>query len=229
MKLSIIIPTYNEERTIQRIIEKINALNISIEKEIIVIDDGSNDKTWKILSEFATQQDIKLVRHPKNLGKGAAVRTGLRKATGNLAIIQDADLEYDPQEILKLLPQMNTKISAVYGQRSTEIWPKRGYHYVLGAQIMTKIINFLYASRLKDIYTGYKLFNLDILRESFAKLKSSGFEFEAEVTCEILNKKGIIVETPINYTPRSKEEGKKIKFKDAVFGFFMILRCFLKN
>jgi len=226
MKLSIIIPAYNEEDFIGTLIEKVFSVSFSCDKEVIVVNDCSTDNTQKILEKIKGKYNFKLLKHEKNFGKGKAIKTGLEEVTGNLVIIQDADLEYNPKDIPILLEKTNQDISAVYGNRGTTRWPKRGYHYVIGAKILTQTINLLYGSKLKDAYTGYKLFNLEKVDIDLLKnLKSSGFEFEAEITCKILKNRGKIVEVPINYIPRNKEEGKKIKFKDALLGLLTVIKC----
>jgi len=225
MKLSIIIPVHNEELSIEEVLSKVSALPIQ-DKEIIVIDDASSDRTGRILIELNKTMDFKLLHHLKNQGKGAALNTGFGYATGDLIIIQDADLEYDPADIPSLLEKMGENTAAVYGNRGIKKWPKRGFHFVLGAKILTTTINILYGSRLKDVYTGYKLFNLKRIGPHFLKnLSSTGFEFEAEVTCKILGLRETIIEIPISYTPRSKAEGKHIGWTDAVRGFYTIILC----
>ena len=220
MMLSIIIPAYNEEAFIAKVLEKVFSIPSSIDKEVIVVDDGSRDGTLEILESLKLKYNFKLISHENNLGKGAAIKSGIREAQGTHTIIQDADLEYDPQEIPKLLKEMNEDVWAVYGRRPSRRAPERGVHYIVGAKLLTLTINLLYGAHLKDAYTGYKLFNLNKLnKETFLNLRSSGFEFEAEITCKILKSKGKIIEVPIEYTPRGKSEGKKINFKDAVRGF----------
>ena len=224
MKLSIIIPVHNEEQYVKKVLEKVLAVPLTCEKEIIVINDGSTDNTEKILEELVKKNNLKLFKHQKNLGKGSAIKTGITESTGNLIIIQDADLEYNPRDIPTLLEKINKDTAAVYGNRDTKKWPKREYRYVLGAKILTMIINLLYGSKLKDVYTGYKLFNAEKIDINLLKnLKSTGFEFEAEVTCKILSNGGKIVEVPIEYIPRNKKEGKHIGLKDAFKGFSTIL------
>lgn len=229
-KLSIIVPAHNEEKYIEETLRRIFLFSTTFEKEIIVVDDGSSDGTMGILEKKRGENGFILLKHEKNLGKGRAVKTGLGAATGDLCIIQDADLEYLPEDIPKLLEAADEEVSAVYGMRSARKWPKFGFHYVLGAKIMTLLVNILYGSRLHDVYTGYKLFNLRKVDMSMLRnLKSEEFEFEAEVTCRILEKRGIIREIPINYAPRDKKEGKHIGWKDAFLGVFTIFRCFLRN
>ena len=222
MKLSIIIPVNNEEKCVAQTIEKISKVLLPVEKEIVIVNDGSTDKTFKILEELKSIYNFKLINLEKNQGKGHAIKSGLKEITGNYLLIQDADLEYDPIDIPKLLGKIDKNTSAVYGNRGIKKWPKKGYHYILGAKMLTTLINILFKTKLKDVYTGYKLFNLEKI--NLQNLTSSGFEFEAEVTCKILKNKGKIVETNISYNPRNKKEGKKIKLKDALKGLLTIVK-----
>jgi glycosyltransferase involved in cell wall biosynthesis len=227
MKLSIIIPVHNEENYIGEVLERIFALQLFCEKEIVVVNDGSTDNTSKILEKLSEVNNFKLLKHEKNLGKGQAIKTGLGECTGDLIIIQDADLEYNSNDIPLLLNKMSSDISAVYGKRGSKRWPKRGYYYIIGAKILTITINILFGGKLTDTYTGYKLFNVSRIGIDLLKnLKSTGFEFEAEVTCKILAQSGKIVEVPINYIPRSKNEGKHIGLKDVFKGLFIILEYY---
>ena len=224
MKLSIIIPVFNEEKFIKEIIERVFGAPIKDEKEIIVINDGSTDNTKNILENLINNYNFKLINHEHNLGKGSAIKTGLSIVTGDLIIIQDADLEYDPKDIPLLLSQMSKNISAVYGKRGLKNWSR--LHYALGAKLLTILINILFHANLHDTYTCYKLFNLNKISLGLLKnLTSSGFEFEAEITCKILKSGGKISETPIHYFPRSKKEGKHIGFKDFIKGFVIIIKC----
>ena len=223
MHISILIPAYNEASSIKIVIDRVIATSLPIKKEIIIIDDGSTDGTREILDTLSRNRKIIVINHMKNLGKGAAVKTGIEKATGDYIVIQDADLEYDPNEINKLMKMMKGDISAVYGNRGVKHWPKRGFHYVIGAKMLTWLFNLLFFTRISDLYTGHKLFKTHTLKK--ISLRSLGFEFEAEVTCEIIKQGGKIIETSIQYKPRNKEEGKKIRFKDALTGIQTILRC----
>jgi len=230
MKLSVIIPCHNEEKYIEKVLTDVNSLELPCEKEIIAINDGSDDNTKALLKKLKGGVNFKLLEHNKNLGKGTAIKTGLGITTGDLIIIQDADLEYDPADIPFLLKKMEGDVWAVYGNRGIKRWPKRGFHYMLGAKALTFLVNFIYRSNLHDVYTGYKLFNLNKTgKELFKNIKSSGFEFEAEITCKILEIQGKIIEVPINYTPRNKAEGKHIGLRDAFKGFFTIMRCFAEK
>ncbi len=226
MKLSIIIPVYNEEKTIEAALRKVAAETVAPwEKEIIVVDDGSADNSKSIVSAFANasanKENFKIISHDKNRGKGAALRTGIEAATGDAVIVQDADLEYDPADFPRLLSELrDASIAAVYGSRN--ISPRRrGYpHYVLGVAILSWFTNLLYRSRLTDVYTCYKLIRTDVLRS--LRTESDGFEWEAEVTAKLLRAGYRIVEIPVSYAPRTFREGKKIRFRDAVIGFWTL-------
>jgi glycosyltransferase involved in cell wall biosynthesis len=219
-KLSIIVPALNEQKTIGLVVEKL--LNLDLlpwNKEIIVVNDGSTDDTEKEIQPFLGQ--IIYLKHPSKQGKGASIKDALGRATGNAVIVQDADLEYDPAEFPVLLKEFSSSRPAIYGSRNLK--PKRrGYfHYVLGVKVLTDFTNLLFHSKLTDIYTCYKLLDLRLIKS--LGLASSGFEFEAEVTAKILKLGITIKEVPINYYPRSFEEGKKIRAQDALKGFLTIL------
>lgn len=226
MKLSIIIPVLNEEKTIAQIIERVAAQDLGEwEKEIIVVNDGSTDRTTEILKSLPlTTYRLQLLTHPKNLGKGAAIQSGLKMASGQAIIIQDADLEYSPGEFPALLAELaaDPEAAAIFGSRN--LAPKRhGYlHYVWGVAVLTGLVNFLYRGRLTDLYTCYKLFRSEIIKS--IPLQSRGFEFEAEVTCKLLRAGRQIREIPIDYFPRTFAEGKKIKAIDGLKGIWTILK-----
>lgn len=223
MRLSIIIPAFNEEKTLAELVRKVQQIFLpGYEKELIIIDDGSTDRTPELITHLSQEMSIKSFRHQRNLGKGAAVRTGIREATGDSIMIQDADLEYDPKNYGKMLEALE-EADAVYGNRGVKTWPQRGFHYVIGAKFLTWTVNVLFAARLRDLYTGAKVFKSAALKK--INLESTGFEFEAEVTCKLLKTGAIIVEVPIEYQPRSLAAGKKIRLKDALKGFWTILKC----
>lgn len=227
MKLSIIIPVFNEEKTIEKIILSIFGLQLSdcnkkIGKEIIVVDDGSVDKTQNIISFLNNKLNFIFLKHSKNKGKGAAIKTALQKARGDFVIIQDADLEYDPKEYKLLLNAIDDEHQVVYGSRNLGK-AKRGYFlFFLSGKLLSFFCSLLYGAKITDINTCYKLFRADIIKE--INLESNGFEFCEEVTIKILRKGYKIKEVPIHYYPRSFKEGKKIKFKDGVIALWTIIK-----
>jgi glycosyltransferase involved in cell wall biosynthesis len=228
-KLSIIIPVLNEEATLKKVLEQVSqAPVLEYEKEIIVVDDGSTDRTGEILDDSKERFSSIILRHDKNLGKGAALQTGLKAVTGQAVIIQDADLEYDPQDWPKLLKELDQpNIGAIYGSRNINP-EKRGYfHYVLGVWFLALVNNFLFGSKLTDTYTCYKLFPADLIKS--IPLESNGFEIEAEVTAKILKRGLVIKEVPIKYSPRKFFQGKKIRFKDGLRGLWTIIKYWIKK
>lgn len=231
MILSIIIPVFNEEKTVEEIIRKVNRVKLpkGIEKEIIVVDDCSSDQTPGILKRLKGLKFVSL-RHNKNLGKGTAVRNGIKKARGNFVIIQDADLEYNPEDYSKLLePVLSKKTKVVYGSRLAN-YPLRfwGRHktvlpmHLIANHFLTFLLNVLYDARLTDMETGYKLFSREVLNK--IKLVSERFEIEPEITIKTLKAGNKIIEIPIHTKPRDYSEGKKIGFKDGVKAIFTIFK-----
>jgi len=225
-KLSIIIPVYNEDSTISRIIDKVQKTKLkNIAKEIIVVDDFSTDKTRKILSN-AKNKSIRIFYHNKNMGKGAAIKTGLRNSTGSIILIQDADLEYNPEEYQKLLdPIIKKKADVVYGSRFEFITKnlRKMYkvHYI-GNLILTLMTNLLYGAKITDMETGYKIFRKKVI-DKFT-IKSNRFEFEPEITAKILKKGYKIFEVPINFAGRKFDEGKKITWIDGIKAVYYLIK-----
>jgi glycosyltransferase involved in cell wall biosynthesis len=221
MLLSVLIPAYNEVNNIQDILNKI--LKISIPKEIIVVDDGSTDGTRKLL-ETLKSDIIKVVFHEKNQGKGQAIRTAIEHSTGDIIIIQDADLEYDPQDYHKLIPVIESgKEKVVYGSRFLNKQNKHSYFsFFLGGQVVTWITNILYFQTLTDEPTCYKVFDAKLLKS--IKLNCTGFEFCPEVTAKVAKLGYKIPEVPISYYPRSINEGKKINWKDGVEAIWVLFK-----
>lgn len=223
--VSIIIPVYNEKDTIAEVIERVKEADIGpLKKEIIIIDDGSNDGTKEILRKI---NNAKVFFHEKNKGKGAAIKTGLQHANGSFILIQDADMEYNPKHYKALLaPLVSGKEQVVYGSRFSKgrFFNKNMYYsHWLGNIALTSITNILYGTRINDMETGYKVMNRDILKD--IKLNADGFDIEPELTAKIL-KKGInIEEVPIDFHPRSFEEGKKINWKHGVSALWVLLKC----
>ena len=222
MKLSIIIPVFNEKNTIQKLIEKVRELDIK--KEIIIVDDGSTDGTGKILKGYPQNADFKIFFHPKNKGKGSAIKTALSNVTGEVVVIQDGDLEYEPSDLLELLkPISENKAEVVYGSRLLYFKNDKSYlRYFFGGKLLTFLANILYNAKLTDESTCYKMFKTDVLKN--LNFKSNGFGFCPEVTAKI-RKKGIhIFESPIHYTPRKIKQGKKIRWKDGLEAIWILLK-----
>ena len=221
-KLSIVIPVYNEEKTILEILKRVEVVELpDLEKEIIIIDDGSTDGTKEILKNLERQ--YKVLYHFNNQGKGAALRTGLRQVSGDFVIIQDADLEYNPQEYPRLLESIiQNKADIVYGSRNLKDNPRFKKSYYWGVLFISWLTNILYGSKLTDVYTCYKVFKTPILKN--LDLKSNGFEFEEEVTVKALKKKYRILEIPISYCPRSFVEGKKINWRDGIKAILVMIK-----
>lgn len=223
MKLCVIIPVYNEERTIEKIIDSVNKQPLV--SNIIVVDDGSFDKTGEILDKLATSKKfnkkLKVIKQKNNLGKGSAVKVGINNAIGDLLIIQDADLEYEPREYSRLIKKQSQN-NVVYGSR---ILSKSKHAYLrtyIGNVVLTSFCNLLFGVKLTDIYTCYKLIPVSLAKS--LKIKSKGFELEAEITGKLLAKNVQIIETPINYKPRKYSEGKKIVAKDALLGIITLIK-----
>ena len=209
MKISIIIPVYNEAKTIIEIIQRVQQSNPDLDMEMLVVDDGSTDGTARAVETFKGSQVI-LLRHPSNQGKGAAIRRALSHVSGDVVIIQDADLEYDPKDYSKLLaPIVGGKEVVVYGSRILKKDnPKAGLTFYLGGRLLSFITNLLYGTRITDEPTCYKVFKTEVIRE--INLRCSGFEFCPEVTAKLAKRGYRIAEVPISYKPRSIAEGKKI-------------------
>jgi len=224
MKLSIIMPVYNEKRTIAKAIDGVfNASLDGIEKELIVVDDGSNDGTGEVLRDIQAKKGFKLLRHDSNLGKGFAIRTAIPAVTGEFVIIQDADLEYNPQEYPSLLkPILDGKADVVYGTRFLGAHKVLLFWHFMGNLLLNFIANFLYNVNLSDFETCFKLFKTEILK-SF-NFKSCGFEFEVEITAKVLKKHYRLWEVPISYAGRGYEEGKKIKLRDGLIALLCLFK-----
>jgi len=221
MLLSVLIPAYNEVHNIQNILNKIEEVNIP--KEIIVVDDGSTDGTRELLNTLKSDT-IKVIFHEKNQGKGGAIRTAITHSKGDIILIQDADLEYDPQDYYKLIPVIESgKEKVVYGSRFLNKQNKHSYFsFFLGGQVVTWITNILYFQTLTDEPTCYKVFDAKLLKS--IKLNCTGFEFCPEVTAKIAKLGFKIPEVPISYNPRSISEGKKINWKDGVEAIWVLFK-----
>jgi glycosyltransferase involved in cell wall biosynthesis len=222
MNISVIIPIYNEAQTLREIIKRVQAQNVA--NEILLIDDGSTDGTREILAELDGQNSIQVLLHEKNQGKGAAVRTGLENARGDVILIQDADLEYDPRDYPALLKPIEEGVAdVVYGSRFLGA-PRRTamFWHMVANKLLTLMTNILYDTILTDMETGYKVFHREVIEGM--TLHARRFEFEPEFTAKILKRKVRIYEVPITFTPRDYEEGKKIGIKDAFEAVWALLK-----
>lgn len=222
LKLSVIIPCYNERATIREIVAAVQATGRAY--EIIIVDDGSTDGTRDVLPELEAQPGVRVVYHEGNRGKGAAVRTGFDAASGDVLLIQDADLEYDPRDYGALLqPIEEGRARVVYGSRFLG-GPRTAmmFWHMVGNKLLTLTTNVLYNTILSDMETGYKVFRAEVLRG--VPLRSRRFEFEPEITAKVLKRGVRIFEVPIKFYPREYAEGKKITWKDAPVALWTLVR-----
>jgi glycosyltransferase involved in cell wall biosynthesis len=224
MKLSIVIPCYNELKTIETIITAVKKLHYD-NKEIILIDDFSNDGTRELIKKNIETKVDKVIYHNKNIGKGATIRSGIKAATGDIVVIQDADLEYDPEEILKLIePILNGKADVVYGSRFVGATPHRVLYFwhLIANKLLTTLSNMFTNITLTDMETCYKAFKREIIQS--ITIEENRFGFEPEITAKVAKMNCRIYEVGISYYGRTYEEGKKIGWKDAISA----LRCIIK-
>jgi len=222
LKLSVIIPCYNERSTVDKVVARVRAVELAY--EIIVVDDGSTDGTRDVLANIAPGDDLRIIYHDHNQGKGAAVRTGFKNATGDVFLIQDADLEYDPREYPVLLRPIEEGISkVVYGSRFLG-GPRKAMFFwnMIANRSLTLVTNILYNAILSDMETCYKVFRAEIVRD--IPLRSRRFDFEPEVTAKVLKRGYRIYEVPISYNGREWNEGKKISWKDGVIALWTLFR-----
>ncbi len=222
MKLSVIIPVYNEKNTVREIVRRVQATGLAW--EILMVDDGSKDGTREILAELNGKDGVRVILHEKNQGKGAAVRTGLQNALGEVLLIQDADLEYDPREYPNLLKPIEEGMAdVVYGSRFLGA-PHRAILFwnMVANKLLTLMTNILYNNILTDMETGYKVFRREIVQDM--KLRANRFDFEPEFTAKILKRNVRLFEVPISFNPREYSEGKKIGLRDAFEAVWALLK-----
>jgi glycosyltransferase involved in cell wall biosynthesis len=224
--LSILMPVYNEAKTIHEIIKKVEEADIGdVRKELIIVDDGSKDGTRDLLRELSQNSRYKIYFHGQNMGKGAALRTALHYATGDIVLVQDADLEYDPAEYAELIkPVIEGRADVVYGSRLTGGKVARAFNFwhYLGNKLLTFITNILYNAILSDMETCYKVFRADVIK-SFL-IKSNRFDFEPEITAKVLKRKYKLYEMPISYYGRDFAEGKKITWRDGFAAVWALVK-----
>lgn len=222
MKISVIIPVYNEVATIEEIVKRVHAQAFA--SEIIIVDDGSTDGTREILATIDGKDGVKVILCPENRGKGAAVRTGIEASSGEVLVIQDADLEYNPREIKALLQPIEDGLAdVVYGSRFLG-GPRRPvmFWHMVANKLLTLLTNLLFDTILTDMETGYKVFKRHVVQD--LRLRANRFDFEPEFTAKILKRKVKVFEVPISFNPRDYSEGKKIGLKDAFVAVWTLFK-----
>jgi dolichol-phosphate hexosyltransferase len=224
-ELSILMPVYNEEATVERAIDRVLQADLGAESyELVIVDDGSTDATRELLSHRQWPEQVRITFAEPNRGKGAAVRKALDEARGTYAVILDADLEYDPNDLAKLLPPVRDGIAeAAFGSRAFQAHSSYSFWYVVGNRFLSMATNVIFNSWVTDVYTCYKLMPTELMRS--LQLRANGFTIEAELTARLLRADARIYEVPISYVARRREEGKKIRPIDGIRGLLTLLRC----
>jgi dolichol-phosphate hexosyltransferase len=222
-KLSIAVPVFNERERVGQALKELLSTPLPVETEVIVVDDGSTDGTWEQLAQLPLPDHVRLIRHKENRGKGAALRTALEAATGDVFVPFDADLEYDPSDLAGcLVPLIRDDADVVFGTRAFGSHTAFSFWFVMGNKLLALWTNVLYNVYLSDIETCYKMVRTDILRS--VDLRSDDFDIEAEVTAKLLRAGHMPFEMPINYKARTRAQGKKIQWQDGVRALWVIAR-----
>ncbi len=220
-KISILIPVYNEKKSLLELLKRVEAVDFGLEKEIILVDDFSTDGTKELYSQISH----KILYHEVNQGKGAALRTGLKEATGDIIIIQDADLEYNPEDYIPLVEHIkNGESDVVYGSRFADKRNKGNFLFLsfIANKTLTLMTQILFGTKLTDMETCYKAFKAEVIKD--VEIKSNRFDFEPEITAKVLKKHVRFHELPISYNARTNDEGKKIGWKDGVQAIFALIK-----
>jgi glycosyltransferase involved in cell wall biosynthesis len=226
-KLSVIVPVFDERNTVVEIVRRMRAVELPVDLEIVIVDDGSTDGTRDVLRQLA-DSTVRVINHDVNRGKGAAIRSGLAHVSGDLVLVQDADLEYDPEDWPKLLaPMLRGKARVVYGSRFTGERRNMLFLHWVGNRFLSLVTNVLYNTTLSDMETCYKLFDRTLLDS--ITLRAQRFEFEPEVTAKILRRGVRIYEVPISYTGREFDEGKKITWVDGFVALWTLVKYRFKD
>ena len=221
-KLSIIVPAYNERATIAEALRRVRQVELPIDSEVLVVDDGSTDGTGEILKRLE-DSTLRVITLAKNEGKGSALRRGIEAAGGDMIVIQDADLEYDPRDLPRLMrPIMEDQAKVVFGSRFTGERRNMLYWHWVGNRFLSLATNLLYNTTISDMETGYKMFDAELLRS--LKITASGFDFEPEVTAKVLRTGARVWEVPISYAGRELDEGKKITWRDGFPALWTLLK-----
>ena len=220
--LSVIVPVFNERSTVPEIVRRMRSVELPVEREIVVVDDGSDDGTGDVLTQLR-DSTVRVVKHARNQGKGAAIRTGLESSSGDLVLVQDADLEYDPDDWPRLLaPVLKGRARVVYGSRFTGERRNMLFLHWVGNRFLSLVTNVLYNSTLSDMETCYKLFDRRVL--DGVRLQADRFDFEPEFTAKVLRRGIRIYEVPISYAGREPSEGKKITWHDGVIALWTLVK-----
>ncbi|GAB3220714.1 glycosyltransferase family 2 protein [Glycomyces halotolerans] len=223
MLLSILVPVFNEERLAAGTLKELLAVEFPCETEIVAVDDGSRDRSWQVMQSFEDEARVRLIRHGRNRGKGAAIRTAAKAAQGDYVVVFDADGEYEAGDLPKLLsPVLDGKATVVYGSRTFGSHSAYSFWYVMGNKGITLAANVLFNSYISDLETCYKLMPRELYLD--LQVRSAGFGMEAELTAKLLKRGYRPFEVPISYTARSREEGKKITWTDGVHALWLLSR-----